>query len=95
MSAPPSLNLAREVFICVRILKISGYLFFVVLLTTFFSAVYNLYLYSCQQGSPSFFINYGSGMRSRFILSSFIHIVPIYIGMLSMFYFYVWRNSLI
>lgn len=89
------MNLAREIFICASILKVSNYLFFVVLFTTFLSAAYNLYLYSCQQGVPSFVVGYSQSISSSFMLTCFMHIIPIYIGMLSIFYFCVWRNSLI
>lgn len=94
MSAPPSLNLVSEVLVCVRILKLGGLLFFVVGLVTFLSAGYNLYLYSCQQGQVVPFINFNSSMSSGFMLSSFMHIIPVYLSVFSVFYFYVWRNSL-
>lgn len=87
MSAPPSLNLAAELFACVSILKLGFFLFFVVLLVTFFSASYNLYLYSCQQGEPTGFVGFSGGVDSGFILSSFMHIFPVYLGGFSLFYF--------
>lgn len=89
MSAPPSLNLVREVLVCVSIVKLGGLLFFVVGFATFFSAGYNLYLYSCQQGQVVPFINFGGSIVSRFILSSFMHIIPVYLSVFSVYYFYL------
>lgn len=94
MSAPPSLNLVSEVLICASILKLGGVLFFVVGVVTFFSGVYNLYLYSCQQGGVVSFIDFSSFMSSRFILSSFMHMFPVYLSVFSVFYFYIWKDSL-
>jgi hypothetical protein len=94
ISAPPSLNLVSEVLVCVSVLKLGGLLFFVVGFVTFFSAGYNLYLYSCQQGRLVPFINFGGSINSRFMLSSFIHAAPVYLCVFSVFYFYIWRNSL-
>ena len=95
IAAPPSLNLVSELFICVSILKLGGLLFFVVILATFFSAGYNLYLYSCQQGEVVSFIGYGGVMVSSFMLRSFMCVVPVYLIFLSVFYFCLWKNSLI
>lgn len=94
MSAPPSLNLVSEVLICVSILKLGGVLFFVIGIATFFSAGYNLYLYSCQQGEAVSFIDFGDFMVSRFMLSSIMHIGPVYLSVFSVFYLCVWKNSL-
>ena len=88
MSAPPSLNLVAEVFICVRMLKLGFYLFFFVLLLTFFSATYNIYLYSCQQGEVTSFLGFSGGVDSSFILSCFIHVIPVFLSLFSVFYFY-------
>lgn len=95
MAAPPSLNLVREILVCVSVLKLGCFLFFVVFFVTFFSAGYNLYLYSCQMGSVSFFISFSSFFSSSFILSSFIHVIPVYLSVFSVFLFSVWKNSLI
>jgi len=89
MSAPPSLNLFAELLACVSILKLGFFLFFSVLLVTFFSASYNLYLYSCQQGDSLGFICFSGGVESSFILSSLIHIFPVYLGSVSLFYFII------
>lgn len=89
LSAPPSLNLVAEVFICVRILKFGFYMFVVVLLATFVSAAYNMYLYSCQQGGVFFSLGWSCSVYSRFMLSCFIHITPIFLSLFSVYYFYI------
>jgi NADH-ubiquinone oxidoreductase chain 4 len=95
MAAPPSLRLVREVIICVSILKLGAFLFFIIFFVTFFSAGYNLYLYSCQQGESSFFIGFSGLMSSRFILSSFMHVIPAYLSFFSVFLLCLWNYSLI
>lgn len=50
IAAPPSLNLAREVLITMAILKITFFSAIPLAFITFFSAAYNLYMYSSQQG---------------------------------------------
>ena len=87
MSAPPSLNLFAELLACVSILKLGFLLFLVVFFVTFLSASYNLYLYRCQQGDSLGFIGFSRGVNSGFILSSFMHIFPVYLGFFSLFYF--------
>lgn len=94
IAAPPSLNLARELIICTSILKLGRYIFIIIGLVTFLSAAYNLYLYSCQQGEPTYLLNHRSAIHSRFILSFFMHAAPVYLSLLVMYYFYIWKNSL-
>jgi NADH-ubiquinone oxidoreductase chain 4 len=95
IAAPPSLNLVREVFICVRVLKLGVWLAVVIGLITFMSAVYNLYLYSSQQGNASSFLWSRGVISSSFLLSCLLHSVPVYLSVLGLFCFYVWKNSLI
>lgn len=87
MSAPPSLNLFAELLACVSILKLGFFLFLMVFFVTFLSASYNLYLYSCQQGDPLGFIGFSRGVDSGFMLSSLMHVLPVYLGFFSLFYF--------
>lgn len=63
------------------------YLLFFVGVITFLSAGYNLYLYACGQGDVSFFILPGGFFSSRFVLSCFMHLVPVYISLFGLFCF--------
>lgn len=94
MAAPPSLNLVSELFICISVLKLGVWLSIIIGLVTFVSAVYNLYLYSSQQGSPSAFLLPGECITSSFLLSCVLHSLPVYISILAIFCLYVWKNSL-
>nr|YP_010586532.1 NADH dehydrogenase subunit 4 [Psychomyia kalais]UZZ44346.1 NADH dehydrogenase subunit 4 [Psychomyia kalais] len=49
MASPPSMNLLSEISLMISILSFSFYLIFILILLSFFSAVYNLYLYSFSQ----------------------------------------------
>nr|QNE85396.1 NADH dehydrogenase subunit 4 [Psychomyia pusilla] len=49
MASPPSLNLLSEISLMISILSYSYYMIFILILLSFFSAVYNLYLYSFSQ----------------------------------------------
>lgn len=95
IAAPPSLSLVSEIMVCVSILKLGGVLFFVVLFATFFSAGYNLYLYSCQQGGSALLVGFGGSLSSSFALSSFMHVFPAYLSVYSVFLLLFWRDSLI
>ena len=94
MGAPPSLNLARELLVCAGMLKLGRYMFVLVGVITFLSAAYNLYLYSCQQGETPFLLRFGNALTSRFNLSFFMHAVPVFLSLLSVSCFYLWKNSL-
>lgn len=95
MAAPPSLSLVSEVIVCVSILKLGEVLFFVVFFATFFSAGYNLYLYSCQQGRSALLVGFGRSMSSSFVLSSYMHVFPAYLSVFAVFLLCFWRDSLI
>lgn len=85
IAAPPSLNLAREIAIYVRVLKCRWFMCAAVIVVTFLGGAYNLYLYSSQQGKnwkgllPSLVYN------SNGILMSLCHCVPVYAGILVMY----------
>ena len=51
IAAPPSLNLAREILITIRALKITFLFSLILAIITFLAATYNLYIYSSQQGN--------------------------------------------
>lgn len=93
IAAPPSLSLVREILVCVRALKLGVWLFVFLGGATFLSAAYNLYLYSVQQGDVGLGVVAGRSMTSSFILSSFLHALPVYLCVLSVF-MVVWADSL-
>lgn len=51
IAAPPSLNLASEIMISIRILKTSFLFSLVIAIITILGAAYNLFLFSAQQGN--------------------------------------------
>lgn len=76
IAAPPSLNLASEILICIRVLKLSLWFGLLLGVITFLGGAYNLYLYSCQQGnilSPSVSIS-----CSNSLLLGVLHSFPVY-----------------
>lgn len=79
MAAPPSINLAGEIFISVSVLKLGFYLFPFLGVATFLSAVYNLYLYSRQQGCVGKRVNQGRTLKSNRILTFLAHVIPVYL----------------
>lgn len=82
MAAPPSLNLVREIIICVSVLKISFVLFLIIGLITFLGGAYNLYLYSSQQGSPLKTILPRQNITSRQIVIGLHHRSIVFITIL-------------
>nr|ANZ03375.1 NADH dehydrogenase subunit 4 [Pleuropoma jana] len=83
MAAPPSINLMSEILLFFSV----GFksLIFVLLISfvTFFSAIYNLYMYiMVHHGSVSFLGNSFSLVKHCQYLLLFIHIVPIYLFIL-------------
>nr|AFQ62162.1 NADH dehydrogenase subunit 4 [Endomychus coccineus] len=78
MAAPPSLNLLGEIFIINSLVNYSYFFMFLLMLLSFFSAVYSLFLYSFSQhgmfysGLFSFWIN-----NIREFLLLFLHWFPL------------------
>lgn len=93
ISAPPSLNLLRELFVVVRMLKFSFYLCVLLAAVTFFGGAYNLYLFSAQQGNSTLFTLPRSKLSSKDFLFGFRHILPVFL-LTFFFYFIVWKGSL-
>nr|AML25579.1 NADH dehydrogenase subunit 4 [Erotylidae sp. BMNH 1274392] len=84
MAAPPSLNLLGEIVLINSLVSFSNLNMIVLMLISFFSAVYSLFLYSYSQhginysGSFSFYINY-----SREYLLLALHWFPLNVLILS------------
>lgn len=68
IAAPPSLNLARELLISIRVIKIS-FLFAVPLgIITFLGGAYNLYIFSAQQGKTITLMSFNSETSSNILV---------------------------
>lgn len=78
IAAPPTLNLVRELFIVPCLWKISLLIIFVIGLIIFFSAAYNIFLYSSlNHGRSSSYCLPSKDLKSFEIISVFIHIFPL------------------
>nr|YP_010586441.1 NADH dehydrogenase subunit 4 [Oxyethira ecornuta]UZZ44242.1 NADH dehydrogenase subunit 4 [Oxyethira ecornuta] len=78
MSAPLSLNLFGEIMLLVSILYLSTKFMLMIMLISFFSAAYSLYLFMYSQHGAyySYILDYGSGLvREYYIL--FMHWIPL------------------
>nr|QNE85448.1 NADH dehydrogenase subunit 4 [Morinia doronici] len=78
MAAPPTLNLLGEIFLMNSIISWSWISIFLLSLSSFFSAVYTLYLYSFSQHGKSFSgcYSFSSGFIREFLLL-FLHWFPL------------------
>ena len=92
ISAPPFINLLREINIICSLLNWSGYLFIILSLLVFFSACYNLYLFSLSQHGKYLFSkqSFHRGFNIEYIIG-LLHFLPLlililYIGYLSCFF---------
>ena len=78
IGAPPSINLLREIFLLVAILKSSKFIGLLLGLSRFFAAAYSLYLYtSTQHGHLGSYINISININSRIMSSLFLHLLPV------------------
>nr|ALO76979.1 NADH deshydrogenase subunit 4 [Malachiinae sp. GENSP01] len=77
MGAPPSLNLLSEVILLCSIVSYSKFMMFMLIILSFFSAVYSLFLFSFSQHGK-FFLNknmFVISMREYLLL--FFHLFPL------------------
>lgn len=96
IAAPPSLNLLREVILINRIINYSYICIYLLIIISFFRAVYCLYLYSYSQHGCYFRGSYIYKIISnRELLLIVIHWVPLNIILLKRDYFIIYLNSLI
>lgn len=78
IAAPPTLNLVGELLISVALWQRRGYLGIVIGLIVFFSAAYNIYLYTnINHGFHSNFLRSSGSLISYENLRLFLHIVPL------------------
>ena len=78
MAAPPTLNLVGELLISVALWQRRGYLGIVIGLIVFFSAAYNMYLYTnINHGFHSNFLRRSGSLIHYENLTLFLHIAPL------------------
>nr|AVT43704.1 NADH dehydrogenase subunit 4 [Agathymus mariae] len=91
MAAPPSLNLLGEISLINSMVSWSWMSMVMLMLITFFSAVYSLYLYSyTQHGNYNMSLYSFSMGESREFLMMFLHWLPLNMMILKVDYFMIW-----
>ena len=91
ISAPPSLNLLREIGLLNRILNWSNFIFILLIFFSFFRARYCLYLYSFRQHGNLFSLIFSyRNRRIREFLIIFLHWTPLNLFILKREYFIFW-----
>nr|YP_009261605.1 NADH dehydrogenase subunit 4 [Evergestis junctalis]AKJ25905.1 NADH dehydrogenase subunit 4 [Evergestis junctalis] len=91
MSAPPSLNLMGEISLINSLMSWSWISMFMLMLVSFFSAGYSLYLYSYTQHGKYYFGIYSFYMGlSREYLLLMLHWLPLNIMILKIDYVMIW-----
>lgn len=78
IAAPPSLNLLREIGLINRILRWSKILIIFLILISFFSAVYSLFIYSFSQHGQNFLglFSFSFGFNREYLIL-FLHWLPL------------------
>uniref|UniRef100_A0AAT9FEX2 NADH-ubiquinone oxidoreductase chain 4 n=1 Tax=Haemaphysalis megaspinosa TaxID=1155002 RepID=A0AAT9FEX2_9ACAR len=90
MSAPMTMNLMGELFLCLSIMKYSMFFIFPIMILIFLSACYSIYMYS--------YLNHGEGwllwsckmmnLREYYLL--ILHLIPMTLWMFKFNFFYKW-----
>lgn len=94
IAAPPSIRLASEILIVMRIMKLGVILFIVGAVTTFLSAAYNLLIFSSQQGDIRRFSSPSDPMRKFMKLLMIIQALPAFLLVGSVYLYCMWRYRL-
>nr|YP_009630787.1 NADH dehydrogenase subunit 4 [Astictopterus jama]QBS14448.1 NADH dehydrogenase subunit 4 [Astictopterus jama] len=91
MAAPPSMNLLGEISLINSLISWSWLTMFMLMLITFFSAAYSLYLYSyTQHGSFNMGLySFYTGLSREFLLLM-LHWIPLNLMILKIDYFMIW-----
>nr|AZL93420.1 NADH dehydrogenase subunit 4 [Scelio sp. ZJUH_2016028] len=88
MAAPPSINLASEILMILSLYKFSMYFIFFILIFSFFSGVYSIYLYSFTQHGITFF---SWGISNFMFISEytlmFLHLYPLILFIVNLKFF--------
>lgn len=78
MAAPPSLNLLGEIVLLIRIISIDKMFWFILILLSFFSVCYRLYLYTYSQHGEVFNGSFSfKNLQIREFLLLFLHWFPL------------------
>jgi len=94
IAAPPSINLAREILIYTRIIKVAFGFFRIAIITTLIRGAYNLYLFSSQKGNPSKLTLPNKKVRRNHITFLSRLSIPVFVITLSLYQLNLWKNSL-
>nr|ALO70445.1 NADH deshydrogenase subunit 4 [Coccinellidae sp. 1 EF-2015] len=95
MAAPPSMNLLGEIFLINSLVGFSSLNMFFIMLISFFSAVYSLYLYSfSQHGKFSLSLMSFMNISIREYLLLLMHLIPLNIFILKSGIFILYLSSL-
>nr|YP_010947249.1 NADH dehydrogenase subunit 4 [Mustilia falcipennis]WGO62253.1 NADH dehydrogenase subunit 4 [Mustilia falcipennis] len=91
MAAPPSLNLMGEISLLNSLLSWSWFLMLVLMLISFFSAGYSLYLYSYSQHGKFYvgLYSFYSGVSREYLLLM-LHWFPLNMMIMKVDYFMIW-----
>nr|YP_009229578.1 NADH dehydrogenase subunit 4 [Hydropsyche pellucidula]ALT58519.1 NADH dehydrogenase subunit 4 [Hydropsyche pellucidula] len=91
MAAPPSMNLFGEISLLMSIISWSGYMMIFLMLISFFSAGYSLYIFAFSQHGKFFHGIYNfSSINLREYLLLFCHWVPLNLLIFKIDYFFFW-----
>ena len=94
IAAPPSINLLREIILISSIISYSSFSSVPLAFVRFLAAGYSLFLFTnTQHGQPSSFINPSSYLIERNISISLLHILPIFILIISSHQLITWPCS--
>nr|YP_009443856.1 NADH dehydrogenase subunit 4 [Prionoglaris stygia]ATU07077.1 NADH dehydrogenase subunit 4 [Prionoglaris stygia] len=91
MAAPPSLNLMAEIGLLNSLIGWSASSFLFLMIISFFSACYSLFLYSYSQHGNFYsgIYSFSSGQMIEFLMLS-LHLIPLYLMCLNMDLILVW-----
>nr|YP_010947340.1 NADH dehydrogenase subunit 4 [Mustilizans shennongi]WGO62357.1 NADH dehydrogenase subunit 4 [Mustilizans shennongi] len=91
MAAPPSLNLLGEISLLNSLVSWSWYMMFILMLISFFSAGYSLYLYSYSQHGKYYvgLYSFYSGVSREYLLL-LLHWLPLNILIVKVDYIMIW-----
>jgi NADH-ubiquinone oxidoreductase chain 4 len=78
IAAPPTINLASEIFLIMRILSYDTAIILVFPVGSFLGAVFTLFIFSYSQHGKSYFLFYSFSLRNyRELHSLASHVIPV------------------
>lgn len=91
IGAPPFINLLGEIILIIRIIFYSKYIIFILFIIRFISVVYSLFIYTVtQHGNLRVLINYINYFFIRNFDINLIHLIPVFILIISPQIIRVW-----